>query len=151
MAGGANLFSYPANPVSGADPLGLLWPLAVGGLAVVGVYSMAKGIFSGGKDGVDGGELISGGRAKQAAVEECISRQIMSGFEACPRSGEELQSKHDEGAQEIQDGIRKVTKGAAVLATSVPGTSITGAVPTSTADLAAGGVVTIITNTGGGK
>lgn len=90
--------------------------------------------------------MVSTGRATQAEVEDCLARQILSGYGACPRTADDLESQHEKGTNQVEEGISKIQSGAITTATSIPGTSITGPVPTSGADLVGSGVVTIIIN-----
>ncbi|MDH5858556.1 hypothetical protein [Lampropedia aestuarii] len=52
------------------------------------------------------------------------------------------------GNLQVREGISDIHRGAGTLATTVPGTSVTGQVPTSISDLAGGAVFDIISGDG---
>jgi hypothetical protein len=79
-------------------------------------------------------------------VASCLGKQASQGYRACPRSGADLQRQQTQGSQAHSQGIKQVGEGAGQLATSVPGMSSTGPVPTGVPDMAVGGATTILTN-----
>ena len=152
LLGGVNVFSYPLNPLSRTDPLGLVAPLVAGAALIlggIGLYSAVRGSVKGSAETLEGGRIVRSGRNAEADALECLSLQARHGYSACPRSGADLQRQYEEGRDQVREGLGKIQSGVGTLATSVPGTSITGPLPTSGADLAVGGAATILINTGG--
>jgi len=151
LLGGINPIEYAfRSPVNAVDPTGLFVPLIAGaamaGLAAYGAWATFKGMYSGAKDLREGAAKAREGQMNRNEQLACLGAQASRGYQACPKPAEDMQAQYNQGVVQVQQGIGQISKGAGDLATSVPGTTATGPVPTAIRDFAPGGAITIINN-----
>ncbi|THJ29935.1 RHS repeat-associated core domain-containing protein, partial [Lampropedia aestuarii] len=146
LAGGKlNLFTYPDNPNQWSDPFGL-WAFLAGLLSFIGIGETAAGIEDGANKGLQGRNKIERGNDIEMELFNCVMTP-----NTCNLSAEELMNAEQKVRDLKKDGINDISEAAFKLGTTVPGTSVTGAIPTSKGDWVGIGAEAVIDSLKGKK
>ena len=138
-----NLYAYVYNdPINNDDPSGKCGPLTpvCYGLAVIGAAALGYDILSDSKEGLDGmADQMEKSQAKTNKMFEDIQKTMngeISGTEMADSMVGAVEGQQEMGNSVIEDGGKIVS--------SIPGSTMTGTVPTSVSDLAGAGAVEVI-------